>query len=207
MSFLKKIGGVLKGAITGSNPLLGVAADIGSTVLQNRANKRMWHLSNQYNSPQMQMARLKEAGLNPNLVYGSGGVTGNTTSQAPNINRLPLDQVNPMDVLGRYQDLRQKTAQADLAEESSVAQKIQNKFLNTKLLQEQGLRFVQGQKGYAEIGRGNKEVLDSPFMQKYSADVLNKQQQNALQKVQLDFYKKLPKELQFLAPLLLKFLK
>lgn len=29
---------------------------------------------NQYNSPEAQMARLKAAGLNPNLVYGSGGV-------------------------------------------------------------------------------------------------------------------------------------
>lgn len=39
-----------------------------------------WDLANQYNSPKEQMARLKAAGLNPNLVYGSGNVTGNTTS-------------------------------------------------------------------------------------------------------------------------------
>lgn len=32
-----------------------------------------WNMQNEYNSPAAQMARLKEAGLNPNLVYGNGG--------------------------------------------------------------------------------------------------------------------------------------
>lgn len=31
-----------------------------------------WNMQNDYNSPASQMARLKAAGLNPNLVYGSG---------------------------------------------------------------------------------------------------------------------------------------
>lgn len=57
---------------------------------QNRKNLEMWHMNNAYNAPQAQMARLKSAGLNPNLVYGTGTVTGNTASQpskyeAPNI--------------------------------------------------------------------------------------------------------------------------
>lgn len=41
---------------------------------------RAWSLANDYNSPVSQMERLKVAGLNPNLVYGSGSVAGNTTS-------------------------------------------------------------------------------------------------------------------------------
>lgn len=60
---------------------------------QNEANKKAvdranaydmytWDLANQYNDPKAQMARLKAAGLNPNLVYGSGNVTGNTTGVA-----------------------------------------------------------------------------------------------------------------------------
>lgn len=32
-----------------------------------------WEKENAYNSPAAQMARLKEAGLNPNLIYGDGG--------------------------------------------------------------------------------------------------------------------------------------
>lgn len=35
---------------------------------------------NQYNSPQAQMERLKAAGLNPNLVYGSGSAVATTNS-------------------------------------------------------------------------------------------------------------------------------
>lgn len=46
-------------------------------------NLNMWNLQNQYNSPTMQMARLRAAGLNPNLVYGGGNVSGLTTSNAP----------------------------------------------------------------------------------------------------------------------------
>ena len=31
-----------------------------------------WRMQNEYNHPSAQMARLREAGLNPNLVYGKG---------------------------------------------------------------------------------------------------------------------------------------
>lgn len=30
-----------------------------------------WQMMNEYNSPEAQMARFQEAGLNPNLIYGS----------------------------------------------------------------------------------------------------------------------------------------
>lgn len=46
---------------------------------QNDYNLQMWNLTNEYNSPQAQMQRFKEAGLNPNLVYGQGN-TGNASS-------------------------------------------------------------------------------------------------------------------------------
>lgn len=45
---------------------------------QNRANaenERFWNLQNDYNSPNAQMQRLKQAGLNPNLIYGNGATT------------------------------------------------------------------------------------------------------------------------------------
>lgn len=41
---------------------------------------KSWNLMNDYNHPINQMERLKAAGLNPLLVYGSGSVAGNTTS-------------------------------------------------------------------------------------------------------------------------------
>lgn len=38
-----------------------------------------WNLQNEYNTPQAQMKRFKEAGLNPNLIYGQG-TPGNASS-------------------------------------------------------------------------------------------------------------------------------
>lgn len=78
---------LLGGGIQGASNILGsTMQNIGNRVLSNRAQNyelEMWNKSNEYNSPQAQMARLKQAGLNPNLVYGSGSVSGNTSSQAP----------------------------------------------------------------------------------------------------------------------------
>lgn len=45
-------------------------------------NVDMWNKQNEYNSPSAQVQRLKDAGLNPALVYGDGAV-GNTASSAP----------------------------------------------------------------------------------------------------------------------------
>lgn len=39
---------------------------------QGQRELEYWHMQNQYNLPIEQMKRLKDAGLNPNLVYGSG---------------------------------------------------------------------------------------------------------------------------------------
>lgn len=50
----------------------------------NRMAMQAWNLANDYNHPIQQMERLKAAGLNPLLVYGSGSVSGNTTS-APSL--------------------------------------------------------------------------------------------------------------------------
>lgn len=38
---------------------------------QNAWNERMWHMNNEYNTPANQLKRLKEAGLNPDLMYGN----------------------------------------------------------------------------------------------------------------------------------------
>lgn len=54
-------------------------------------NLDMWNRQNVYNSPVEQMSRLKEAGLNPNLMYGQGSV-GNASS-APSYN-APRSEIN-----------------------------------------------------------------------------------------------------------------
>lgn len=48
-------------------------------------NEKMWKLQNQYNLPEAQMERFKQAGLNPNLIYGQGnsGNAGSPQSWSP----------------------------------------------------------------------------------------------------------------------------
>ena len=64
-----------------------VASNIGAKNRQNLANTQnveFWNKQNAYNTPKSQMARLKEAGLNPALIYGSGATnTGVAGSIAP----------------------------------------------------------------------------------------------------------------------------
>lgn len=56
-------------------------------------NYQLWQENNAYNSPSAQMDRYKEAGLNPNLIYGEGSSSaGNSSSpaegyQAPTLQR------------------------------------------------------------------------------------------------------------------------
>lgn len=66
----------------------------------NEANRRLterqyqmaqefWRMNNEYNIPSNQMQRLKDAGLNPNLVYGNGTVVGNSSSMPSVPNAIP----------------------------------------------------------------------------------------------------------------------
>jgi len=89
---------------------------------QRKDNLTDWATQNQYNSPAAQMQRLKEAGLNPNLVYGNG-VDGNSTAPAKSADVKGWDPKNP-DIgsaapaaLAAFQNMRQSTLQADLVKQ------------------------------------------------------------------------------------------
>jgi len=101
-------------------------------ILQNKANRdlqqqefdnnrRMWDQANSYNSPQQQMARLKLAGLNPNLVYGNGNPGGNSSSSIPQYQaptqsydiKAPDLSMQMPNLIATYQDMEFKKAQID----------------------------------------------------------------------------------------------
>lgn len=79
-----------------------------------------WALQNEYNSPINQMARLRDAGLNPNLVYGKGadamastGVRSSSTgSWNPKAPQVDFGSVG-RDSLSMYYDTQMKQAQID----------------------------------------------------------------------------------------------
>lgn len=82
-----------------------------------------WQMQNAYNSPEQQMQRLKDAGLNPNLVYGNGSAANTSSDVRSSQSQVP-QQVNTMEGLGNaisslgmgYIDMKAKTAQTDNVE-------------------------------------------------------------------------------------------
>lgn len=106
--------------------LIAAAAAIGGALLTNRSNKKrqeeanranlanqqaMWEQTNEYNDPTNQMMRLQKAGLNPNLVYGSGAPYN--TAQNQNVPDMKsYEQQNPFEnlpsAINDYNNVRQQ---------------------------------------------------------------------------------------------------
>lgn len=77
-----------------------------------------WNMQNLYNSPKEQMTRFKEAGLNPNLIYGqmsNSPVVRTSSPQSYNPTPPQVDLGSTANMaLGAYYDTQLKTAQIDL---------------------------------------------------------------------------------------------
>lgn len=99
--------GTVMSAIPGLGTVPGVAASAAGGLLGQMASeqnqKDFYNQQLVYNSPKEQMKRLQEAGLNPNLVYGTTGVTGMSASDAtaPNLEQYrenPLLKMTPQQI-------------------------------------------------------------------------------------------------------------
>lgn len=118
MSILGSIGSALSGNfITGmAGNLLQGYFNRKSSSQQHGYNLADWQLQNAYDSPVNQMARLKEAGINPHLAYMKGGVS-NTSAQIHSTN-VSAPQVAKFDdflnIKQRMQDLNMRDAQIGL---------------------------------------------------------------------------------------------
>lgn len=89
-------GNAISGALTNRAAVRVSKRNVDKTIKAQRAEAEkayqrqveMWNMQNQYNTPEAQMNRYKNAGLNPHLIYGQG-TPGNANSfpeyQAPNI--------------------------------------------------------------------------------------------------------------------------
>lgn len=121
--FLKKFGGSLLNA--GSSLIGSIAGSIGQNRniakqikaqqeenqknreynlmlarQQNQWNLEQWQRQNDYNSPTSQMARLRQAGLNPDLMYGQG-TTGNSVSSPAMTSGAPSEPNDMSAMLSR----------------------------------------------------------------------------------------------------------
>lgn len=91
-------------------------------------NRADWAAQNAYNHPDQQMTRLRQAGLNPHLIYGKGAdATAESIKPAgyhqinnPAPRFLPTDLTGLQNAIGVYQDARLKGAQTDNVNESTA---------------------------------------------------------------------------------------
>lgn len=107
---------------------------------QNAANIEMWNMQNEYNSPKAQMARLKAAGLNPNMIYNNGSAsTGNSSSppeavaagrQVPEFKGFGFEKLAALGtVWSNILDLEQKQAGIQNTVETNRNIRLQNDLL------------------------------------------------------------------------------
>lgn len=115
----------IQGGVNIASGVLGNLFQKRNIRLQEEANTRladhayskdleMWNLQNLYNQPKSQMQRYKEAGLNPNLIYGSGTSSAGNASASPKAQQvtsgLRKTTMPKLDMLGLYQNVRQTEA-------------------------------------------------------------------------------------------------
>lgn len=94
------------------------AANMALAQYQYSKDLEMWNMGNKYNAPEAQMERLRAAGLNPNMVYGSGSPAGQSAGQLPKFNAPTMSynykpSLDPLSMLQAFQDFQIKGAQKD----------------------------------------------------------------------------------------------
>lgn len=102
--------------------------NLGLAKLQNQWNLEQWNRENAYNDPSAQMARMRQAGLNPDMMYG-GGVSGNLAASSPGMTSgapgTPVDwsalssKKTVMDALLSQKNLELMDAQIDNVQANS----------------------------------------------------------------------------------------
>lgn len=113
-----------------------------------------WEMQNKYNSPQEQMARLKAAGLNPNLVYGNGAEAMSSSpprSSEPGSYRPETPHINTSAGLMAGYQMQQSQAQTDQIQQMTEVAKT-----------EQALKLVQA---YATLEGTKKTQADTASTQ------------------------------------------
>lgn len=141
-SVLKSVGKFMTTPVEWATSPAGWLLDAGMNFLgqynANKANIDLWKMQADYNKPINQLARLREAGLNPNLIYGSGGVQ-NTISSAPKMEgykfNLPDGVMAYQQILNGEKQRELLQAQIDnekkkgpVLQETATAKKLDNEY-------------------------------------------------------------------------------
>lgn len=154
--------------------------------LTNAQNIEFWKMQNAYNTPAAQMSRYKEAGLNPNLIYGQG-TPGNATPISPMSrpdNRVTSQgdraakslgamtdfmQMRAMEIemANREQDTRVKEAEETKKRKETLGVELNNELLWQLMPSKKGQAEANVRKTEAETAlkkwQAEKEKIDYKF--------------------------------------------
>lgn len=132
----KEGGGIGAALLTVGIPAL---VNIVGNWIQNRQNRKNQEWINQYNSPTQQMARYRSAGLNPNLIYGSGTTSAGNASSLPSYQRTPQSVQDILNAATAVLNLRtmksqeiKNNAEAQEALERASGQALSNQRMSTE---------------------------------------------------------------------------
>jgi hypothetical protein len=109
---------IIGAGVSAAGNLLGnIFGNSGAKKRQEQANRdniKFWNMQNEYNNPSSQMERLRKAGLNPNLIYGSSssGASGQAQSIAPS-KAAPYKMDNPLGDITQFANVKQIEATTD----------------------------------------------------------------------------------------------
>lgn len=149
-----------------------------------RKDLEMWQRQNEYNLPSAQMQRFRDAGLNPNLIYGQGS-PGNASEmpryQAPRA-QYGVGVENFTGLLGQYQNFQLMQAQIQKTRNEGRKAEEEANFANAFFkyrAAEQGHKFDERYENY------RKKFYDAEIMKETYWDQV-KRIRNTAGKVGLD---------------------
>lgn len=112
-------------AVDKASGVASALGGLGSMFGSQQDQQQLYQQQLLYNSPKEQMARLKEAGLNPNLIYGSQGVTGMSANDAtaPNLEqykenpvlKMTPQQIQDMAIQRQHQENENRSVQSNVS--------------------------------------------------------------------------------------------
>ena len=200
-------GAALGGIGSVASSLIGNSTNVQLAREQREWDYKMWKENNEYNTPQNQMKRLRDAGLNPGLAMSNGLIGNGLSSQtaggqtAPTVDYSPIAQGlrNSVDL---YQQKRMQDAQISNLNEQTVNQSIKNRYENQrqiieidKLLSEKGLS--DSQREYYTQER-DRLVEENKWIDKRNSSNIHKTMMEAFQAQESGRYHRVMTEYQHL---------
>lgn len=143
-----------------------------------------WNRQNEYNHPSQQMERLREAGLNPNLVYGKGADNTATSvaRSSPITSSQPAPKYNDalspalqagLNTISMYQQVKQSQAQTDNLNKQAALIQADTALRESQAQTEQSRKVGQDLQNI-QYGKQNN-LLDFDFNQKLRLADINVQ--------------------------------